>query len=366
MAAKRKSSQSKSAPKTVECLRCHCRFVGGPKLDAKTCPCPDCGHYAAEQFAAERARRHFKIFVASFSLILPPTLIGFGLITIAEGCTLSGLIGILAVVGHLVVATRNTNLDIGANLKRANALIDAHQLNRISAGDPTAETIVEPTRPMRRQFATVLVMSLCVVGIVSAEVLRRANGWVRNDSIFPEVVGPGDSFTVDFSDINGGSYEERNTDLEGLRSLGGIWEGTASIRTKVDAGYANIGIQASTRTDGEKLEGRRISSKKERPFTPWMKGRVSNLANLAWRQCDLEVSLGIKYPVRSSNQGKDASEVNYQFGTAQRSKDMSLVLSSPHAGKFYLGTALIGGLGGSVLLVICSYAMTRSSSPQTA
>lgn len=350
MAAKRRSSKQPASKNFSVCPNCQCKYACDSSLKLQELPCPDCGHYSSDQVEVNRGQFHHKLLIASIGLLTIPTLVILDWLSIEVGSAIGGLAGVLIMLGHLIVAVRNPNRNVDSNLRRSSKLIESEQIKRFVAGNPPAESYHGLLPLLYRQVAILLIMGIGIIGIVSAEALRRVNGWVTNHGVFPGVVGPGDHFTVHF-------------DEKGRRSLGSIWGGTGKVLVKIgEYGYSSVGLSATTQVEPQ-IEGRTVP-RREKYFRPWLKIQIPETENLAWRQCDLRLNLDVTFPVRSNVQAPGAKSINYDMSRATLRKDISVVMSSPHAGEIYLNAWILGGIGGFVLLVICSYAMMRSSALQ--
>src|SRR5690606_8521178 len=231
------------------------------------------------------------------------------------------------------IALWDPNRDLEKNLSVAEGLVAQRIIRdvRLPARKPTRP--VEPTHGLGwTRTGLLAVAALSVGAMVSAEVVRRHQGWICNRGL--GVLGPGESFTVDF---------QNNTP-----SSGGRWSGEPldpQIVLTEERAVAIQGLTSATHTHrwGDEI----ASSTSEKPFAPWSTVTLPARDELSWRRMKLKVRLDALFP---DHRGDDV----FIDATKKFRKTLDVTLSAPGAGQSYAQLWRFGGLGGAIAFLLAN------------
>lgn len=339
--------------KKVDCSVCGCTygFASSSSLWNKLCACPTCGWMEEDTSRKRCDALHLSLAVASLVFVGFLYVAAFFQMAIPAWCTYAGLGGLTLVIAHSAVAAWNPNRSPQRNLERALQLAadggvsvvkDAGQRSRASS--PPANAISW----FRLALLGVAAASVCAM--VTAEVVRRQQGWVDNERL--GVLGPGDTFTLTFS-----------TDQHSIK---GLWTGHVTpefVFTPKRTGALN-GLTGTTLT---RHWGDTIGRDDEAIYTltntitPWATITLPNREELNWRSAKLSVKMGVTYPVL-----KKMPDPKSKFGFEKKAfldeslglkETFDVVLSVAGARQSYHTLWQFGGLGGAFMFLLANFGL---------
>lgn len=171
------------------------------------------------------------------------------------------------------------------------------------------------------------------------EALRAARGWPVNGSLYPPVVGPGDTTRV---------YMD-----EKIESVKGYWRGKPRVTATV-AGGPPIELECSTNQNDWGSTIRAKSSEKSSSSTLWVQLAVPNRPELANTTVRCDVSMDVVYPKSDGSRGFDEVEKTIR-------QPVEIRTAAANAGGTYNSTWWLGTAGGAGLILVCGQILRASA-----
>jgi hypothetical protein len=313
-------------------------------------PCPGCGHYQPEMIGAHRLARHALVFVWAAGMF-----IGLFVLSILEvlpaplALWFLVLTAALTWVASTAIGARNPNGNLRTNKARAQRLVEQRQLQALPVegerDDHVRPVIIETGAGF--WFAWGLA-ALTLALMPGAEMLRMMRGWTWNSGWHPPIVGPGDTARIRF---------QPELPIESLR---GAWRatGTGRIVKVLDAQgppNANDPLELKVKSRENQWDDQVHDGTGPRvPVQLWADVTFPpNLAGLARRTVEIELTLKVTYPDSDQDKVVDKSRDDVKLPA-------TLHLATPRAGwlyRFFWFVAFLGG--GTMFLLAGGYHLLR-------
>jgi hypothetical protein len=179
-----------------------------------------------------------------------------------------------------------------------------------------------------------------VIAIISAELARLASGWPVNATCYPPVVGPGDSATISFDQT--------------LNTVKSHWRCNFQAKIVAPGNFATLPLRVANRINNLGQRMRVKSSEKNATVTPWVVLTFPVDPALAGDILDITVGGQASYPIMMGNSA-------FTDGSTPLSRQLSITMAPPGAGKSHQTLALGGGWGGVAVLALGGFLLARSA-----
>jgi hypothetical protein len=231
----------------------------------------------------------------------------------------------------LMLTSGNPNRDLEANKETAADLIDDRIMRVVEERDEDNEP--PPDKKGAGFMAALLLSLLGVLFMPASEWVRLMRGWSVNRAWAPVVAGPGDAPWTFFD--------------QHVECVKGYWSGSgqANVTNPQELGLANgvLPITSSQASWGNSITAKNTESRSNPRL--WARVHFPNDPNLAGKRLQMTITLNVVFPAPIGNN---------QFGNQTRTfhHATTVVLASPGAGSLYTTLWWLGGLGGSLLVLV--------------
>jgi hypothetical protein len=297
--------------------------------------CPTCGLVPADLVGAWR-----HAWQNSLLLVTTAFFVGVGLclvffnfpyFRIAEVAAFVAYLFLIAQIGLVIY---DPNADVEANRQQALEQVEAGTM-RFTRTTDTPVPPVEP-RSFGERWRIPIIAGIATLAVSSSLILRLSFNWPINRGLFPEVVGPGDTFTLYYKD------KLRNT-------IEGHWSGRATAQA-VNAAELGLGtpwLDAGTHNEqwGHYVSAPRHGRSIE--VRPWVEVLVPHDPVLARKTLEVRTEIAASYPAFMGR-------LHFEVRSVVVSQETTLALATPGAGRIYKIAWWGGVMGGSVAnMFIC-------------
>jgi hypothetical protein len=302
--------------------------------DSNVSPCPQCGAVQPDMMAQSKRRALLWILLATFFLGGLLFIFGAGaLLPASTTAWILALFGAAMAAWTWLVLARNPNPDPRSNLAKAATAVSNGTLALDEVRNDSEASRVRAGSAVG--LTTIVTLGLAVCALPFAELVRVVSGWPLNPDFHFPVVGPGDTSTFYFP--------------ETITAVKSTWNGVGGGRIANGASLpleTESGLHVTSHTDSWGSTIRVKSSEKNSSFTPWVDVQAPAVAALAGKRLDLKLSVHVTYPAM------EASGSTWRERSRDISRDTTLALATPGAGRTYETLWYFGTLAG-LMGIIC-------------
>jgi hypothetical protein len=298
------------------------------------CPCPTCGTVQPDMAAKGKISWHLAFTLITACILLILIVATFqGALPLDVAGQVAAFVAGFGLLGHLITAVSNPNARLARNLRRVESQMTAGKVQGLQRGrEPNYAAV--PANLTVLHGVCLLALAVAVPAFLAVVYVSQEYPLPRNPTLRPDVVGPGDTFTV--------------SPKTPIQAIGGNWRGRVQVQVvnSAETGAPST-LVASTDSTGW---GKIIHVKSEKnPFEaihPWVKVQVPNDPALGGKTLQLQMDLAVTYPVQLRRGG------NHRVAQGSVRQQVEVQLAEAGAARFYKDVWHIGlgiGLGGCLL-----------------
>lgn len=303
-------------------------------------PCPHCGCIQPDMIGQKKANAHLGLMcagvVAALVLLIMAAIPSATWMPYSRAASILGVISTLVLLAHWFIALGNPNSNRDKNRAKAEKLIEAGEMEAVRK--PREDRAEGDPKALAAGAMMWLLLSTTGTVLIAIPVLLKAvSGWVSNDGLKPEVVGPGDRVRVYF-----------DTRIDAVQSR---WSGIPTATATLADGR-RVSLPATSKSDSWGGQMSVKSSEKNTHPTLWADLTLG--ADIPpGAALKIDVTMDVRYPTMGGGN-------NFVDGSTRATLKRDLALSSAGAGHTYWLT-LWAMIGGAVLLAVGGLMLSLSA-----